>query len=282
MDSREPEQSRNLLEDQNARDEYQKLARLDWAMTKCKWCNKTTITKSPEDHAQNFLTAKAGNLVEKEVVEAIRLFCHVTAIHPTVSDSMFVQPRVAGTVVKADCSAMHKGQEVFIDVTFTSRFEKGKLQRDLINSVPTVEVRHEGKMDKYDQRVEMAPGRFIPMAIDSCGAMSKAMFKFFVDANEELGARRRVGWVERAMSGSPLKVNHEWRRAMEAISLAVCRANGLYAKVSQSGLFKGRDREEAVADAKAKAQEKKEKERIEREMMEFDELDLGDEFQDIW
>jgi hypothetical protein len=125
--------------------------------------------------------------------------------------------------VYGDFASYHQGRKVIIDVTLNSR--------PCHATIAATEAR---KTREYLKNRRLDEGRFIPFAVDTCGQMGPQAVKYLKEAN-----------TERIKKCPALRYDHQYRYAIEGISLAICRANGVYSTRMREGIpDKKRDGEE--------------------------------------
>lgn len=114
-----------------------------------------------------------------------------------------------------DFLTYHRGRRVLIDVTMTSNLLK---MRDLKQA--EIEKRKEYANNQCGSSEET----FVVMAVDCMGGWGDEMIKYFKEANEQY---KEITGVKR---------NTQFRYAREWISLAICKANGIYMRRIREGI----------------------------------------------
>jgi hypothetical protein len=244
----------NLLEEQNARDEYLKLAGFSPTVSECKWCGKTAITIPIEDHAVSCtfrsLNKSVGHIVQDASKQAVALFEHVEQREPVFRDHALVKIWEDDKKnSRADLATLHRGVVKYIDVVFTATYEvtdkqrlkveQGGLVEYLDAERPTVEVRAHGKRVGARKKMESFPEDiFVPFAVDSNGMWGRDMLVYMLEAREDLKQKRKAqgkghDWEDNDQSQE--RQSKEWKTAKELISFAVCKANGEYMHMVRTG-----------------------------------------------
>jgi hypothetical protein len=254
----------NLLEEQNARDEYLKLAGFSPTVSECKWCGKTAITIPIEDHAVSCtfrsLNKSVGHIVQDSCKQAVALFEHVEQREPVFRDHALVKIRDDDTKnSRADLATLHRGVVKYIDVCFTATYEITDKQRlkveqgghvEFLDAVrPTVEVRAHSKRVDARKKMESFPEDiFVPFAVDSNGMWGRDMLVYMLEAREDLKQKRKAqgkghDWEDNDQSQE--RQSKEWKTAKELVSFAVCKANGEYMHMVRTGRSRsGEDKQE--------------------------------------
>jgi hypothetical protein len=271
----------NLLEEQNARDEYLKLAGFSPRVTGCKWCDKTAINIPIEDHAVSCtfrsLNTSVGHLVQDACKQAVAMFEHVEQREPVYRDHALVKIGDDDKKNKrGDIATLHRGVSKYIDVVFTGTYdvtekqrlklgERGGTDGYLDAEFPTVEVRARNKWKATRKKMESFPEDiFVPFAVDSNGMWGREMLKYMLEAREDLKQKRKAQgkvqeWEDKSQDGQA----KEWKMAKQLVSFAVCRANGEYMRMVRTGRSRsGENRQETEERIK---REKEEAQRILRE-----------------
>jgi hypothetical protein len=233
-----------ILQNQNARDEYLKQCSFHPVLVKCRWCNVTDITKPTEDHSvscinPSLMNARCGKFIERQVIEAIAWFDVVIMRTSKIEDSLAFTSIIPDAKNNhfGDALTLHRGRETVVDVTFTSQVGTTKEHRSLTNPKFLVDDAEEGKIDKYKTHSQFEESSFCPMGVDSNGRMGKRMVQYFNECNEDLRLRRQKSAARHILKTGPTSNNGEYRQAMEDISIAVCKANGMRMLVCRSGIL---------------------------------------------
>jgi hypothetical protein len=223
----------NLLRDDLAQDECLIRIGLHPAFpTKCEIC-KTTKPSFYEEHGVSCGSKLGGNklagsIVERSVGQGLKTYeADDLRKIPKLDlqlDFEKVDPNQWAKTL-GDFSSVHGGRRVIIDVTFTS---------DVIGR--NVNMAEDKKRKEYTKNRTFNSKSFVPMVIDCMGHWGSEMLKYFDEAREE----RKKQYPE--MSGER---DYEWRNVVERISLAVCKANGIYSQRLREGIVKSK--EEALA-----------------------------------
>ena len=244
----------HLLQEVNARDEFLKLTSLHPILLNnmCRWCKKTANNKPVEDHAVSCTTTMMNNLVgkfvEKEISDVIGTFVTMVKRMPRLNGSgVFVplDPLVSGAET-ADLAVIHRGIEIYVDITFASQVGSTRAHGQVVDTKFVVDEAEANKISKYESRHHYNPEGFLPFGVDCQGRLGKRALKFLRDCNDDFREKSQKQSANRSMMSGPAKRSHEWRNAMESISLTVCRANGMRMRVIRDGFLpNGLDPEEA-------------------------------------
>jgi len=111
-----------------------------------------------------------------------------------------------------------------IDVTLTSKLTKDDKGLDKAEAK---------KRKEYIKNRQPAGDGFVAMALDCAGGWGPAMMKYFREASSEYG-KRYIHEDEK---------DKQMRYIKEGISLAICKANGIYMRRIREGIPKDSERE---------------------------------------
>ena len=224
-----------LLDDQFVRDELCKLVGLNQSLpSTCAMCKKTTDILN--DHGVSCGSRLGGNrlignVVERAVGYGLQKVHDVVERIPKLEDHIGFEPIDQNQDAKkdGDFKTSFKGRATIIDVTFTSKVDADS---GLVEA-------EERKRREYGNNRCRNEERFVVMAVDCMGGWGKEMIKYFEVANEEY---KRV-------SGD--RTNLQMRYIREGISLAVCKANGMFMQRIRTGIPKDKEREREQARLQA-------------------------------
>jgi hypothetical protein len=239
-----------LLDDQLARDELSKRIGLHQSLPKeCKICKRTTELFN--DHGVTCGYKQGGNrmagtIVEKAIGTALKRLEDFVEPFPRLESLLgFMRlntERPAKTF--GDFLTFHKGRQVVIDVTLTSKLMDHK---DLAYA-------ERRKRDEYKNNGGFIEGGFVAMAVDCMGGWGNEMMTYFQEAND----------VYNQKSGS--EQNRQMRYIREIISLAICKANGVYMRRIRDGIAKivEQDKEEQAHEGQTQRRDTSEEDNTSR------------------
>jgi hypothetical protein len=261
----------NLLEEDNARDEYMQLAGFSPILDKCGWCGKTAINIPSEDHAvsctSRYLNKSVGHTIQDAVKEAVALFEHVDQKEPVLRDHALVKIwDDDDRECRADIRTLHGGTVKLLDVSFTATFQvtaKQRLAGGFIDAErPSVEKRaHEKRLDARKKMESFPEDIFVPCVVDSKGMWGKDLYTYLLEAREDLKQKRKTKGKWEDNDQSQERQSLEWKNAKELISLAVCRANGEYMRVARTGRVRSGENRQEVQERLRLGKEERERRR---------------------
>ena len=252
----------NILPDECARDEYDKLAQFDilHPSEQCRWCNKTTITTPFKDHVvsctHRYLNRSNGIMVQKGFIEVLRLFERVRLGEPKLLESVWFDyvDEEDTTQYLADCLSFHQiaGHDVHLDVAFSGTFHKTNKARNPEFPMESLNQIQTRKTKTYKKRLNYPENCLVFIALDSCGGMGPMGIQYMQEAKESLQDKRRLSPERRSLTDEGYDIPFwEWQRAKVSLSLTICKANYEYTRVCREGRLKnGLTKQQASEKAK--------------------------------
>ncbi len=237
----------NILEDQCAQDEYDKLARFHPFLPVCNWCGCSAINTPSEDHAVSctykYLNRSVGIQVQNSFVKVLKLFERVKMGEPKLSESLWFDHIDSSdlTEYRGDVAAFHEqaGHEVHLDVAWTGTFDSTIPSRNLKLPPHTVVKVEARKTNTYSKRMTYPPDCMVFVAIDSCGAMGPSGNAYMMEAFETLKNQQRCSRGRRLITPQgDDEPSWQVKKSKESLSLDICRANYEYMLVCRSGKLK--------------------------------------------
>ena len=214
----DPKLQINQLDDEIARDSAARAIGLQpFTPSTCRICN-TAITNPSLDHGvacgRIGGNKSAGSIIEKSVVEALKLLGEDVHLTPPIMHEPLWQRRDPDDETEhlGDILTYHNNQRTIIDTVFTS-------------SRTASDAEHQ-KARSYKKKLIYPDRSFVPMGIDNQGAWGESMEKYFHEIKQIIA------------KSDDTHRKRTWHYAIQRISLGVCRANNEYIKRVRKGSIK--------------------------------------------